>query len=257
MARKIVAGNWKMNQNFQEGIDLITRITDYCESADLHNVEVVIAPPSIHLAEGAKVSRGKKLSIAAQNCSEHEAGAYTGEISVDMITSCGVEVVIIGHSERRQYYGETDELVNLKLKKVHNAGILPIVCVGESLEARKSNTHEDVVRKQLDGALAGFTDDDLDNLVIAYEPVWAIGTGETATPDQAQDMHHFIRKYLTKKFNAMASDEVSILYGGSVKPDNAKELFAQPDVDGGLIGGASLKYDDFVSIIESGSSVLR
>lgn len=257
MARKIVAGNWKMNLLHEEAITLVKQISDYCEKADLKGVEVVLAPTFLDLAEASKLTKGKKLSIAAQDCNDQNKGAYTGEVSTAMLDAIGTEVVIIGHSERRQYYGDTDEFINSKLKSAIKTGLYPILCVGESLEDRKAGNHEEVVSGQIRNALKGFDADDLNELAIAYEPVWAIGTGETATPQQAQDMHHHIRQVLLQQFNGMLADETSILYGGSVKPANAEELFGQPDIDGGLIGGASLKYDDFTQLIEIGTRVLR
>jgi len=246
-----------MNLLPAEGSDLIQRLTDYCEGKDLKGIEVVVAPTFLHLVEGGNISSGKKLSIAAQNCSDQPGGAYTGEISVEMLKAAGAELVLIGHSERREFFSEDDQLLNKKVERVLSAGLIPVLCVGEKLEDRKADRHEKIVEQQLSGALKGLTADDLETLVIAYEPVWAIGTGETATPEQAQQMHHFIRQYLAKTYHATMADEVSILYGGSVKPGNAKDIFSQPDVDGGLIGGASLKYDDFTSIIQSGAEVLR
>ncbi len=257
MARKIIAGNWKMNLVHKDAIDLIKRISDFCESETLNGVEVVIAPTFLDLAEANKITKGKKLNIAAQDCNDQEVGAYTGEVSAQMLKAINNQIVILGHSERREYYGDTDEFVNAKLKRVLKTGLMPILCVGEALADRKAGNQEKVVGGQLAGALKGFQADDLAELTIAYEPVWAIGTGETASPEQAQDMHHFIRQYLAKNYNSIVSQETSILYGGSVKPDNAKALFSQPDIDGGLIGGASLKYDDFTQLIKIGVEVLR
>lgn len=246
-----------MNLLPEEGYKLISEVTEYCEKKDVKGVDVVMAPPMCYLGKAAEISNGKRVSIGAQNCSDHESGAYTGEVSCEMIKATGAEVVIIGHSERRQLFNESDEMLNGKLKRAFATGLIPILCVGEVLEDRKANKQEEVVSKQLKGALEGFSVNDFENLVIAYEPVWAIGTGETASPGQAQDMHHFIRKFLAKQYNASIADEISILYGGSVKPSNAKDIFCEPDVDGGLIGGASLKFDDFVQLIETGMEVLR
>lgn len=257
MARKIIAGNWKMNLLHDKAIELVKQVSDYCEKMEVHGVEVVLAPTFIDLAKACELTRDKKLTIAAQDCNDHESGAYTGEVSVPMLKAIGTEVVIIGHSERRQYYGDTDAFVNAKLRRVLQDSLIPILCVGESLEQRKAENHEKMVARQLDGALEGFEADDLADLTIAYEPVWAIGTGETASPEQAQDMHYFIRKHLTSRYNAQVADQTSILYGGSVKPDNAKELFSQPDIDGGLIGGASLNFNDFTTLIQTGVEVLR
>ncbi len=257
MARKIIAGNWKMNLLLEEGNQLIRQLTNYCESIDLQNVEVFIAPTFIHLADARNISTEKKISIVAQNCSDHLSGAYTGEISVDMIKTIGAKAVLIGHSERREYFRESDQQLNKKISRVFKADLVPILCVGEKLEDRKLDRQEEIVKRQLNNALKSFTSDDLRNLVIAYEPVWAIGTGETANFKQAQQMHHFIRLHFSKTYHAALADEVSILYGGSVKPHNAKDIFSQPDVDGGLIGGSSLKYDDFTAIIQIGTEALQ
>ncbi len=257
MARKIIAGNWKMNLVHKDAINLIGKISDFCESETLNGIEVVVAPTFLDLVEANEITNGKKLNIAAQDCNDQEVGAYTGEVSTEMLKAINNQIVIIGHSERREYYGDTDEFVNSKLKRVLKTGLIPILCVGESLADRKAANQEKVVASQLEGALRGLEADDLADLTIAYEPVWAIGTGETASPQQAQDMHQFIRTYLNANYNAIVSEETSILYGGSVKPDNAKELFSQPDIDGGLIGGASLKYDDFTQLIKIGVEVLR
>jgi triosephosphate isomerase len=257
MARKIVAGNWKMNLNLEEGVKLIEQISEYCESTNLHQVEVVAATPFIHLHKAVEMAEGKKLSVAAQNCSEKEGGAYTGEISVSMLKSVNTELVLVGHSERRLYYGDTNQVVNQKIKLLLKEGLSPIFCVGESLEDRKSGNHTSIVKQQIAEGLEGLAGTDIENIIIAYEPVWAIGTGETATPKQAQEMHSFIRDLLAEMFNAAIAMDISLLYGGSVKPDNAREIFSQPDVDGGLIGGASLKADQFNELIHIGSDVLR
>ncbi|WP_417608062.1 triose-phosphate isomerase [Owenweeksia hongkongensis] len=256
MARKIVAGNWKMNLLPDEGYQLIEDLSNFCEGNKLDNVEVVVSPPFIHLAKAAEMTAHSKVTISAQNCSDQLSGAYTGEVSVEMLKAAGVNWTLIGHSERREYYGDTDEFVNGKLKRAIEAEMTPVLCVGEVLEDRNAGKQEEVVASQLKGALAGFLAEDVKKMVIAYEPVWAIGTGETASPEQAQEVHAFIRKYLTETYSAEVANAVSILYGGSVKPENAKEIFGQPDVDGGLIGGASLKYEQFVKLIEIGQEVL-
>lgn len=256
MARKIVAGNWKMNLLPDEGYQLIQDLSNFCEGKDLNNIEVVVSPPFIHLAKAAEMTANGKLIISAQNCSDQKSGAYTGEVSVDMLKAAGVNWTLIGHSERREYYGDTDAFINGKLQRAIEAGLTPILCAGEVLADRKSGNQEVVVAAQLKGALEGFSADDVKKMVIAYEPVWAIGTGETASPEQAQEMHAYIRKYLTETYSAEVADAVSILYGGSVKPENAEQIFGQPDVDGGLIGGASLKYEQFVKLIEIGQEVL-
>lgn len=260
MAKKIVAGNWKMNLKVDEAIDLVQEVSQYCknQNLNLNDMEIILAPPSIYLQKASEITEtNTRLSIAAQNCSNHDAGAFTGEISANMLKPLGVEAVIIGHSERRQYFGDTDELVNQKIHKALDNGLTPIFCVGEVLEDRKAGRHEEVVARQINEGLKGIHRTEIQNVVVAYEPVWAIGTGETASPEQAQEMHGFIRNLLAKNFNSAIAVDISILYGGSVKPSNAKELFGQPDVDGGLIGGASLKAADFNELIHIGSEVLR
>ena len=254
MAQKIVAGNWKMNLVSGEGLDLIGKIGEYCAKHETSEMEVVVAPPMLYLSKAVEVA-SSDVQISAQNCHSEESGAFTGEVSADMIREAGAKYVIIGHSERRQIFHEADDFLNAKLKKVLKAGLQPILCVGEKLDDRKQNRQEQVVEQQLNGALKGFSTNDLQGFVIAYEPVWAIGTGETASPEQAQEMHHFIREYLRKKYSDQTADAVSLLYGGSVKPDNAGEIFRKPDVDGGLVGGASLKFDSFAQLIQIGSEV--
>ena len=247
--QNIVAGNWKMNKTFEEGQELTRAILDKLEP---NEVSVILGTPYIHLqATGQLLNGNAQIKLAAQNCHASEGGAYTGEISVPMLKSVGVEFVILGHSERRKYFGETDESVAAKVKTVLAHDLMPIVCVGEELAVREANEHEALVSSQIETALFHLNEDQLSKLVIAYEPVWAIGTGKTASPEQAQEMHSVIRSLISDQYNAELSNSISILYGGSVKPNNAKELFGQPDVDGGLIGGASLKPDDFISIINS------
>ena len=247
MRKYIVAGNWKMNTTVPEGVELAKAVVE--KGKDLPaNVELVVAPPFTHLACVADVLKGSQVALSAQNCADHEKGAYTGEVAVNMLTSLGCQYTILGHSERRQYYGETDEKLVEKVKLALEAGLGVILCVGEVLEERKAGKHFDVCAAQIKNVLYNFTAEDMKKIVIAYEPVWAIGTGETATPDQAEEIHAFIRKVLADKFGKAVADDVTILYGGSCKPSNAKELFAQPDIDGGLIGGAALKADDFIQI---------
>lgn len=246
-----------MNLSIKEGEDLVKASNAYAASNPLKHIEVVIAPPFVHLREAVKLSPENRVSIAAQTMNENDNGAFTGEISASMLSEIGVELVIIGHSERREIIGENNDQIHAKLKKALKSNLYPILCVGENLDDRKAGKHFDFVRGQLDSALQGFNSDALSNLVIAYEPIWAIGTGETASPSQAQEMHAFIRKHLGSLFTATLADEVSILYGGSVKPENAREIFAQPDVDGGLIGGASTKVDSFLELIKIGEAVLR
>ncbi|MDL2319881.1 triose-phosphate isomerase [Alistipes sp. OttesenSCG-928-B03] len=250
MRKNIVAGNWKMNTTPAEGVEL-ARAVAAGRSGVAKEVGVVIAPPFTHLSEVVKVTRGSGVAVAAQNCAAEAKGAYTGEVSAAMIASLGVEYVILGHSERRQYYGETSATLNSKMAQVFVNNLMPIYCIGEKLEERETERHFDVVRAQIEEVVFNLTPEQFAQTVIAYEPVWAIGTGKTATSDQAQEMHAFIRSVLAAKFGAAAADATTILYGGSANPGNARELFAKPDVDGGLIGGASLKADDFLAIGKS------
>ncbi|GAJ00559.1 unnamed protein product, partial [marine sediment metagenome] len=238
MRKQIVAGNWKMNTTLQEGIELAKRVNELTKTGT-PPAEIIVAPPFIHLTEMSSVLTHVKLS--AQNCASESSGAYTGEVSAGMIASTGASHVIIGHSERRSYYNEDDTLLKSKVQLALENGLLPIFCCGEVLAEREAGNHFDVVRSQIRTALFGFTGEEFAKIVIAYEPVWAIGTGVNASPEQAQEMHAFIRGLIKEQFgDAMAAD-LSILYGGSCKPSNAQTLFANPDVDGGLIGGASLK----------------
>ncbi len=247
MRKKIVAGNWKMNTTVPEGVELAKAVA--AKSAEVPaNVGLVVAPPFTHLASVAEALKGSKVELSAQNCADKEKGAYTGEVSVDMLRSVACQYTILGHSERRQYYGETDEKLVEKTKLALAAGLKVILCVGENLDEREAGKHFDVVSGQTKAVLYNFSAEDMANIVIAYEPVWASGTGKTATAEQAEEIHACIRKVLADKFGAKVADEMTILYGGSCKPSNAKELFAQPDIDGGLIGGAALKADDFIQI---------
>ncbi len=247
MRRKIVAGNWKMNKSFSEAKQLMEELKDY-SAQNSANCEVWIAPPAIYLTTGVEILNN---GVFAQEMSEHESGAYTGEISADMLKSINAAGSIIGHSERRQYHGETDSHCNRKVKMALDKGLIPIYCNGETLEQRKAGKHLEVVKNQTEVSLFTLSADEIKKVVIAYEPVWAIGTGETATPEQAQEIHAHIRSLIASKYGQEVADEISILYGGSVKPDNAKEIFSQPDIDGGLIGGAALKLADFSKIIEA------
>jgi len=249
MRRKIVAGNWKMNKNVIDAQQLMTQLQDY-KNNNATNCEVWIAPPSLYLMMAKDVFEKDEIGVFAQDISEHEAGAYTGEISVDMLESIDATGSLIGHSERRQYHGETDAHCNKKVKLALDKGLIPVYCNGETLEQRKAGQHFDVVKTQTETALFTLSAEEIKKVVIAYEPVWAIGTGETASPAQAQEIHAHIRSIIAAKYGQDIADEVSILYGGSVKPDNAKEIFSQPDIDGGLIGGAALKVEDFSKIIE-------
>ena len=248
MRTKIVAGNWKMNKLPSEAAALIEGIRAATNNGDC-GVEVVVCVPFTAITEAAKALEGSKIGLGAQNMHWKDSGAYTGEISAGMLKDLGVQYVILGHSERRQYFAETDETVNLKLKAALAAGLTPIVCVGETLEERETGKMEEVIVKQVTEDLAG-CEADFAKIVIAYEPVWAIGTGKTATSDQAQDVHALIRTTLAK-MNPDQADAVRIQYGGSMKPSNAAELLAKKDIDGGLIGGAALKAADFAGIIEA------
>ncbi len=247
--QKIVAGNWKMNLNFQEGRDLANEIV---RSSLPSEVLVVLCPPYIHLNHLSMLSNGiTNLEIGAQNCHQKSAGAYTGEVSAAMLKSVGCGFVILGHSERREYFEESDELLTKKVNIVLENGMRPIFCCGERLETREAGTQEALVKSQLELGLFHLDEESFSKIVIAYEPVWAIGTGKTASPKQAQEMHAFIRSLILKKYGEPIATSTSILYGGSCKPDNAAEIFSQQDVDGGLIGGASLKSNDFIDILNS------
>lgn len=236
-----------MNLTKNEGLLLVEGVVNGMENSD---VEVILGVPFPFISDAVSGVEGTEVSVAAQNCHQEENGAFTGEVSVEMLRSFDVKYCIVGHSERRQYFQEDDELINQKIKRLLEVGITPIYCCGESLDERESEKHFDVVENQIQSGLEGFQKDDLKKVIIAYEPVWAIGTGKTATPEQAQEMHNFIRTKLAQVLGDEA-ERVPILYGGSVKPNNAKELFAQNDIDGGLIGGASLKASDFLEIIHS------
>ncbi len=249
MDKYIVAGNWKMNLNLREGEALACELASYLEDHPPEKSRVLVGVPYIHLAAVTKVLASSGAVVSAQDCSEHQKGAYTGEVSATQIKSTGAGAVIVGHSERRAYHHESEEVINQKIRRALDEDLTPILCVGELLSDRKNQRQESVVSEQLKGGLAGFDAAALQKMVIAYEPVWAIGTGETASPEQAQEMHAFIRKYLGEYYDAETAREVSILYGGSVKPDNAREIFGQPDVNGGLIGGASLKAASFLELI--------
>lgn len=249
MRKNIVAGNWKMNKNLQEGIELAKEVNELLKAAEL-NCDVILGTPFIHLASVVAVVDNKKIGIAAQNCADKESGAFTGEVSASMIKSTGAEYVILGHSERRAYYGETSAILKTKTELALKNGLAPIFCIGEVLEERENNLHFQVVKSQIEESLFDLSVDDFSKIILAYEPVWAIGTGKTATPAQAQEMHAFIRQTIAEKYGNEIAENISILYGGSANPGNAKELFSNPDVDGGLIGGASLKAADFKAVIE-------
>ncbi len=249
MRKNIVAGNWKMNTTVAEGVQLAQDVDRLVKGKEI-NCGVIVCTPFTHLTSVAEALKGSKVRVGAENCARHEKGAYTGEVSAAMVKSTGAEYVILGHSERRQYFGEDNAELAEKLRLALDNGLLPIFCVGEVLEQRENGTYNEVVASQLEPVLS-LSAEDFAKVVIAYEPVWAIGTGKTATADQAQDMHAHIRSLVSAKFGAQAADDTTILYGGSCKPTNARELFAKPDVDGGLIGGAALKAADFMGIIEA------
>ena len=251
MRKKIVAGNWKMNKVFSEAETLITEIADALDEAVLNDTEVVICPPSIYLEMACDVAFDSNFSVGAQNIYPADSGAFTGEISPLMLKELAVEYCIIGHSERRQYFNESNDFLQKKVDALLKNGIKPIFCIGEVLQERQANQHFGVVKKQLDESLFHLINTDFLKVVIAYEPVWAIGTGITATKEQAQEMHAYIRQLIAEKYSPIVAAETTILYGGSCNGKNAAELFSQPDVDGGLIGGASLKVEEFIKIATS------
>jgi triosephosphate isomerase len=253
MRKKIVAGNWKMNLDYANGISLFSEIVNMVRDEKKGDQIAIICSPYIHLNSLAKLG-GDVVKIGAQNCHQNDSGAFTGEISAGMIKSVGCEYVIIGHSERRQYFAESNELLAAKTVKVLENGLSPIFCIGETLEERENGTYFDVLKTQLEQGVFGLSAADFAKVVIAYEPVWAIGTGLTASSDQAQEVHAFIRKEIAAKYSNEIAEDTTILYGGSCNPKNAAELFAQADIDGGLIGGASLKSRDFVDIVKAFNS---
>ena len=249
MRQKIVAGNWKMHKNAEETEDLLNDLIDKLPNDN--EVKVIVAPTFVNLASAVDHLEFTIINVAAQNMSQFEDGAYTGEISANMLKSIGVNIVIIGHSERRAYFYETDFILADKITTAIKNNMSVIFCFGEQLKDRQNKQHFNVVENQLRDGLFHIKEKDWEQIILAYEPVWAIGTGETASPEQAQEMHRFIRETVRQKYGSTIAEEVSILYGGSVKPDNAKEIFSKPDVDGGLIGGAALKATDFADIVSS------
>lgn len=251
MRQKIVAGNWKMNKTLEEANILASEVTGMVEDEVRGDVKVVLCVPFPYLFPIKNiVGNNSRISIGAQNCSDQEAGAFTGEVSAVMLKSMGIPYVILGHSERRQYYGEDAKLLTKKVDIALKHGLTPIFCCGEPLEVREANNHGKLVTSQVEDSLFHLDAEALKKIVIAYEPVWAIGTGKTATSQQAQDMHKVIRQHIAGKYGQAVADEITILYGGSVNAGNAKELFACPDVDGGLVGGASLKSREFTEVIK-------
>jgi len=248
MRKKIVAGNWKMNNNAEETEDLLNDLIDKLPNDT--EVQIIVAPTFVNLASAVDHLEFTNIVVAAQNMHQNENGAYTGEISADMLKSIGINTVILGHSERRAYFHETDTILAQKVTTALRHDMTIIFCFGEELKDRQDKQHFNVVENQLRDGLFHIQKEDWEKIILAYEPVWAIGTGETASPEQAQEMHEFIRETVLKRFGSSVAEEISILYGGSVKPENAKEIFSKPDVDGGLIGGAALKAVDFVKIIK-------
>ena len=251
MRKQIVAGNWKMNKTFSEAETLITEIAEALDDADLKDAEVVLCPPALYLEMATDVAFESNFKVGAQNVYPEDSGAFTGEISPPMLKELNVTYCIIGHSERRKYFHETNEFLQRKVDALLKHGIRPIFCCGEVLPEREANQHFKVVEKQVTDSLFHLSPDAFREVVIAYEPVWAIGTGVTATKEQAQEMHAFIRGLIATKYDGNTANETTILYGGSCNGKNARELFAQPDVDGGLIGGASLKTEEFLHIATS------
>jgi len=251
MRKPFVAGNWKMNTDGASGAALAKAVAEGCADVASDRVSMAVIPPFVYLSAVAEAVSASSVAVGAQDLYFEEKGAFTGEISPAMLKDVGCTYVLCGHSERRHVLGETDELVGKKLTAAIHGGLLPILCVGELLEQRDAGTTEDVVARQLEGGLAGLNVEKVSAVTVAYEPVWAIGTGRTATPQQAQEVHAFIRNWLAQKYDQELAQEIRIQYGGSVKPDNARDLLSQEDVDGALVGGASLKADDFVQIIQA------
>jgi triosephosphate isomerase len=251
MRKKFVAGNWKMNKNIAEAADLMKEIKENLKYGVSEKVETVICPPYLSLQTAGEIFAGSKIGYGAQNMHSKDDGAFTGEISGRMLKDAGCRYVILGHSERRQFFNETNHLINLKVIKALESGLFPILCVGETLEQREEEIHKKIVDEQVTLCLKGVSEADAEKIIIAYEPVWAIGTGKTATSEQAEEMHVEIRNSIANLYNISIAGNIRILYGGSVNDTNAKELFSMPDIDGGLIGGASLKAAGFIKIIES------
>ena len=250
MRKYIIAGNWKMNKDLTEAVQLVSELKAELNGKDL-NADVIIAPPFVNLEAVNSIIKDSVIKLSAQNMHFADSGAFTGEISVQMLKSVGCEYVILGHSERRTIFGETDEMINKKVHQALKNGVTPILCCGESLEERENGTTFNVIEGQIKAGLKNLDSSDISKMIIAYEPIWAIGTGKTATPEQAQEVHAFIRKLLAELSNEEIADNITIQYGGSVKPGNAKELLSKPDIDGALVGGACLKADSFRDIILS------
>lgn len=255
MRKKIVAGNWKMNLDYTSGMTLFSEVLNMVNDEIHGDQEVIVCPPFLYIHSLVQLGKSNtRVGVGAQNCHQAESGAYTGEIAANMLKSIGASAVILGHSERRQYFGETNQTLAPKVDAALKAGLRPIFCIGETLEQREQNIHFDLIKAQLTEGIFHLTAEDFSKAIIAYEPVWAIGTGVTATSEQAQEVHAFIRKEIAAKYGAETAENTTILYGGSCNPKNASELFAQADIDGGLIGGASLKSRDFTDIIKAFNS---
>ena len=248
MRKKIVAGNWKMNKSLQEGVALVNELKEVVKEP---KCEVVVCTPFIHLATVAEMLKGTPMKLGAENCADKASGAYTGEVSAEMVKSTGAEYVILGHSERREYYKETGEILKEKVQLALGNGLKVLYCIGESLEERDAEKQNEVVKRELEESVFNLSAEQFADIVIAYEPIWAIGTGKTATAEQAQEIHAYIRSCVAERYGAQVADDTTILYGGSCKASNAPELFSKPDIDGGLIGGASLKAADFKGIIDA------
>ena len=251
MRKKIVAGNWKMNMTYEEGLRFARSVDQYFREKPPVKAKVILCTPFIHLSGVAEILKDGMVALGAQNCASEASGAFTGEVSAYMIKSTGAEYVIIGHSERRTLYHEDDRLLNKKTVLALNSGLKVIFCCGEVKAEREEGNHFIIVRRQIEEGIFPLQAEEIKNIIIAYEPVWAIGTGLTATPDQAQEMHQYIRGLVKEQYGRKIADELTILYGGSCKPSNANEIFSKQDVDGGLIGGASLKKEDFIAIVEA------
>lgn len=251
MRKKVIAGNWKMNNDISQTTTLINGLKSALQSVSSEKSTVIVCPPFTSLTTAHQLLSGSFIKLGAQDVSINNDGAYTGEISLSMLKAVGCEYIIVGHSERRQYHKETNELINKKAKKVLDGGLVPIICIGETLDEREKGITDQVLTAQTKGVLAGLTSAEVEKSIIAYEPVWAIGTGKTATPQQAEDAHKLIRKVISQLYTWATAEKVIVQYGGSVKPDNAKELLSQPNIDGALVGGACLKADSFAAIVNA------
>jgi len=248
MRRKIIAGNWKMHNNLSDSQNLVTKLVNGLNNQTI-NREVIICPPFTSLSEVSNLLNGTKIELGAQNMHFEDKGAFTGEVSSEMLKSVGCKYVILGHSERRTIFGETDEFINRKIKKALASGLTPIFCIGESLEQKENGSTNDIIERQVQEGIKGLNEEEINKIIIAYEPIWAIGTGKTATPEQAQEVHQFIRSILKETFSDKTAENIPILYGGSVKPNNAFDLLAKADIDGALVGGACLDAGSFIEII--------